>query len=83
MTTETRPQTQLELIRAALLAGRALTPLEALREFGCFRLGARIWELRHEEGMEIAQTLVETTEGAHVAQYRLVAPVEPEQGRML
>jgi len=81
MTTATRPQTQLDLIRAALLAGRALTPLEALREFGCFRLGARIWDLKRE-GMEIAQTLVETTEGAHVAQYRLVAPVEPEQTRM-
>ncbi len=29
-----------------LKRGRAITPLEALRKFGCFRLGARVWELR-------------------------------------
>ena len=30
-----------------LRAGNSLTPLEALHKFGCFRLGARIWDLRH------------------------------------
>lgn len=30
-------------IKAALLRGETLTPLDALRRFGCFRLGARIW----------------------------------------
>lgn len=25
----------------------SIEPLTALRRFGCFRLGARIWDLRH------------------------------------
>lgn len=25
---------------------KGITPVEALNKFGCFRLGARIWELR-------------------------------------
>ncbi len=29
-----------------LLSGRTITPLQALHRFGCFRLGARIWDLR-------------------------------------
>lgn len=31
-----------------LLEGKTLTPLEALQKFGCFRLGARIFDLRAE-----------------------------------
>lgn len=38
--------TQTAKILAALEAGEALTPLDALNRFGCFRLGARIMELR-------------------------------------
>lgn len=26
---------------------RGITPIDALQEFGCFRLSARIWDLRH------------------------------------
>ena len=26
----------------------SITPLEALNELGCYRLGARIWDLRHD-----------------------------------
>lgn len=29
-----------------LKAGHALTPIEALQQFGCFRLGARIHDLK-------------------------------------
>ena len=35
----------------------SITPLEALNAFGCMRLGARIWDLRHE-GYEIATGMV-------------------------
>jgi hypothetical protein len=31
-----------------LKSGKTITPLHALREFGCFRLAARIAELRDE-----------------------------------
>ena len=34
-----------------------ITPLDAMREFGCMRLSARIWDLRHA-GHRISQTLV-------------------------
>ena len=43
-------------IKAALLRGEKLTPMDALRRFGCFRLGARIWELRNEQGMDIRRS---------------------------
>lgn len=52
-----RRTTQLELIREALLSGRSLTPLEALQEFGCFRLAAAIHTLR-QEGLDIVTDMV-------------------------
>lgn len=72
--TKTDTSTQRAQIRAALLAGDALTQMDALRRFGSFRLGARIWELKRE-GLAIEKEMVETSGGARVAQYRLVAPL--------
>lgn len=48
---------QESLILKYLQAGHALTPLEALEKFGCFRLGARIWELkkRHDIHCEMVE----------------------------
>lgn len=63
--------TQSDAILAALRGGRSLTPGDALREFGCARLAARIYDLR-EAGWPIAQEMVEvpTRSGkAHVARY--------------
>lgn len=48
----------------------ALDPLTALRKYGCFRLGARIYELKCQ-GYQIASTLVERG-GKRFARYRLV-----------
>ncbi len=61
--------TQKEKILRALEHGAALTPLDALRRFSCFRLGARIYELRRE-GFRIESRRVKR-EGAWVAEYRL------------
>lgn len=58
-------------IKAALLAGETLTPLDALKRFGCFRLGARIWELRNEQGMDIRTEQFRTESGKIVAAYSL------------
>ena len=58
-------------IRAALLAGETLTPLDALRRFGCFRLGARIWDLRNGHGMDIRTEQFRTESGKIVAAYSL------------
>ena len=60
---------QNELIKAALLSGRSLTPLDALQDFGCFRLAARVADLRRE-GMDI-ECRTETTNGKRYARYRL------------
>lgn len=50
-----------------LLNGNSLTPLDALNQFGCFRLGARIWELRNE-GYPVQMRLVEHN-GKRFAEY--------------
>lgn len=41
-----KPNSQYQRILIALLGGDKLTPLDALRRFGCFRLGARVWEMK-------------------------------------
>lgn len=63
-------------IRAWLEAGNTLTPLEALDKWGCFRLGARIWELIEKQGLSIGKTMVRVTSErtgrpCRVAQYFL------------
>lgn len=50
--------TQTAQILRALERGRTLTPLEALTEFGCLRLAARVEELR-ASGHQIHCRLVE------------------------
>lgn len=40
--------TQLNRILAHLLEHETITPLEALYEYGCYRLGARIADLRKQ-----------------------------------
>jgi len=59
-----------------LQANGSITPMEALREFGCYRLGARIWDLRHD-GHSISTEMVEgwdrNGERERYARYRLEA----------
>lgn len=57
-----------------------ITAIEALNDVGCFRLGARIWDLK-AEGYEIESELVTTMTGKRIARYRLV--VKPEQPQQL
>lgn len=49
--------TQRNAIANHLKSGKAITPLDALRDFNCFRLGARIWELK-KQGMPIEKIMV-------------------------
>lgn len=58
---------QLSDIRDYLATGASLTPLEALTEFGCMRLGARIYDLRRE-GVAIVTEMVEKA-GKRYASY--------------
>ena len=66
--THRRP-TQAGRILAYLQAGHRLTALEALELFGCFRLAARIHELR--DNWDIQERTVETPSGKRIAEYWL------------
>ena len=67
--TNRRP-TQAGRILAHLRAGNRITALEALDAFGCFRLAARIHELRRD-GWGIQERTVETRGGKRVAEYSI------------
>lgn len=45
-----------QLIRQRLIEGGSITGLEALRDFGCYRLASRISDLRRE-GLDIKKTM--------------------------
>lgn len=62
--------TQCDRILQHLKTGATITAIEALNMFGCFRLAARIADLR-KKGNEIVTDKVTTGTGKHVAQYRL------------
>ena len=66
--TNSRP-TQAGRILAHLQEGNRITALEALEKFQCFRLAARIHELR--EAWEIQERTVETPSGKRIAEYWL------------
>jgi hypothetical protein len=53
-----------------LKKGKKLTTLDALTKFGCFRLAARISDLRND-GMNIATKIVKLENNKQVAQYSL------------
>ena len=62
---------QSELIRDYLLQGLPLTAIEALNMFGCYRLAARVLELK-KQGYPIERDTMKTSGGAHVARYFMV-----------
>jgi len=62
--------TQAGRILAYLREGHRITALEALELFGCFRLAARVHELRRE-GWQIVERTVETATGKRIAEYSL------------
>jgi hypothetical protein len=56
------------LIKGWLLKGYSITQLEALTQFGCFRLAARIADLR-DESFNIVTDMVTLENGKRVARY--------------
>lgn len=65
MNTDTQEQ---EILRY-MQVGCSITPMDALRLFGCFRLGARIYDLK-QKGHKIEKRTV-LRGGKRFAQYRL------------
>jgi hypothetical protein len=64
-----KPESQNALIKGWLLNGRSITPMEALNMFGCFRLSARIANLR-DEGLAVVTDMV-TINDKRIARYYL------------
>ena len=60
---------QTQQILAYLEQGHSITPLEALTVFGCFRLGARIWDIK-AMGYNVVSELVKEN-GKHFSKYYL------------
>jgi len=64
------PATQCDQILHLLKCGRRLTPLAALKLVGCFRLAARIADLR-DRGYQIKTARKHLPDGKVVAEYWL------------
>ena len=58
------------LIKGWLLNGYSITQLEALNQFGCFRLAARISDLR-DQSLNVVTDMVTLENGKRVARYFL------------
>ena len=63
-------KSQNQVIKEHLQEGKSITALEALAQYDCFRLSARIANLR-DAGMNIKTDIVETKSGKRVAKYSL------------
>jgi hypothetical protein len=61
---------QAKQIAAYLNKGRKLTPIQALEKFGCFRLAARIADLRNN-GMSIVTKTIKLDNNKQIAQYSI------------
>lgn len=62
-------KTQNQQIKDYLNKGKSITPIDALTKFGCFRLAARISDLR-KEGLNIVTNNV-TVSGKTFASYSI------------
>jgi len=63
-------RSQVDRILDYLLGGHAITPLEALEKFNCFRLGARIADIK-ARGYAVKSEFVTTASQKKVKRYHL------------
>lgn len=63
-------KSQNEKIKNYLLKGNKLTPLQALRMFGCFRLSGRVYDLK-KEGLKIKTDLVKRNKKVFAQYYAI------------
>jgi hypothetical protein len=61
-------ESQNQMILAYMKSGKSITPLEALNLFGCFRLGARCFELK-AKGVQIKSEFVTLPNQKKVKRY--------------
>ena len=75
-------QSQNRAILAHLQAGRTITPLEALHFYNCFRLSARIYDLRQRDhDIRVRRVKFVAPSGAvgSYAEYSLLSDTKNEQ----
>tara|TARA_R110000803_G_scaffold85233_1_gene151561 strand:+ start:409 stop:645 length:237 start_codon:yes stop_codon:yes gene_type:complete len=65
---EKQTLSQNKLIKAHFAAGKRLTSLSALNEFGCFRLSARLSEIK-DEGFPIGSIWIDLDNGKRIKEY--------------
>lgn len=53
-----------------LQSGKSINPLQALTQYGCFRLSARIYDLK-QRGYLIEKCMVKTKNGKNYAEYSM------------
>ena len=63
--------TQEDLLLQHMLQGNSITPLDAFQKFGCFRLGARIYDLKRQ-GHDIRSETITGPNGKRYARYTLI-----------
>lgn len=63
-------RSQTERILEYMLQGRSITPLEALNDFGCSRLAARVADIR-AKGYLVYSEFITTSSGKRVKRYYL------------
>lgn len=61
---------QCKKILKYLQEGNGITPIDALNLFGCFRLGARIADIK-KLGYDVVTEMVTVADGKRVARYYL------------
>ena len=61
-------ESQNKQIRTHLKKGNSINAIQALEMFGCFRLAARIKDLK-DRGMVIDKAMIANKEGKHYALY--------------
>lgn len=81
--TDTTKTSQCEKILTFLQECGSITPLDAIREFSCLRLGARIWDLK-QQGYKI-RTDIESAknrygDAVHYARYTLLEGETEDDG---
>ncbi|OCG58996.1 helix-turn-helix domain-containing protein [Gilliamella sp. Nev3-1] len=63
-------QSQCAKILNHLQSGKTINPLQALNQYGCFRLGARIYDLK-QDGFNIDKRMVTAENGKKYAEYSM------------
>jgi len=64
-------------ILSYLKDGNSITPLDALQLFGCFRLGARIYDLRKQGENIVMERRKSVNQNGHRVSYALYHLIQP------